>query len=272
MTGTDGLTQDFTVTVSVPAITAYSFQVAQNAGLAATSLGTITGASIAVGVPPGTNVTGLVATFTTTNASVTVGGVAQTSAASPHDFTNPVIYTVTAADGTTQDFTVTVTVLLTSFSFTGAVGNEATFPADGVNPGLAAIPVMSRARGTPTAAAGAFSGSGWNTAALDATHFYTFTVVPTSGASMTLTNLALKDQRSGTGPVTFAVRSSRDGFSVNLQTFASHLSLGRSDIVLGAAFANLTAPIELRLYAFGASASAGTWRIDDVQLTGAIVP
>ena len=89
---------------------------------------------------------------------------------------------------------------------------------------------------------------------------------------MTLTSLALKDQRSGTGPVTFAVRSSLDGFSVNLQTFASHVSLGRSDIVLAAAFANLTAQVELRLYAFGASAAAGTWRIDDVQLIGVIVP
>ena len=91
---------------------------------------------------------------------------------------------------------------------------------------------------------------------------------------MTLTKLALKDQRSATGPVTFALRSSRDNFAADLQTFSTHTAIATSltELTLGAVFANVTVGVEFRLYAFGAGASTGTWRIDDVQLSGVIVP
>jgi hypothetical protein len=52
---------------------------------------------------------------------------------------------------------------------------------------------------------------------------------------------------------------------------ALSLPSGGYVFVLGPSFANLTMPVEFRLYAF-ASASAGYWRIDDVQLVGSIVP
>ena len=86
---------------SAKAITAYSL-----AGVT----GTIdeTAKTIAVTMPFGTNVTALVATFTTTGAGVKVGAVAQTSGTTANDFTSPVAYTVTAADSTTATYTVTV--------------------------------------------------------------------------------------------------------------------------------------------------------------------
>jgi uncharacterized delta-60 repeat protein len=77
------------------------------------------GKTITVTMPPDTtDVTALVATFTTTGASVKVLSIVQISGTTPNDFTgpNPVIYTVTAADATKQDYTVTVTV---SSSFSG---------------------------------------------------------------------------------------------------------------------------------------------------------
>ena len=67
--------------------------------------------TIAVKVPYGTNVTALVATFTTTGSSVKVGSTVQVSGTTPNNFTSPVIYTVTAADGSTVYYTVTVTVV-----------------------------------------------------------------------------------------------------------------------------------------------------------------
>jgi putative Mn2+ efflux pump MntP len=74
--------------------------------------------------------------------------------------------------------------------------------------------------------------------------------------------------------VTFALRSSRDGFAADLQTFATHTAIATSlsELTLGAVFANVAVAVEFRIYAFGASAAAGTWRIDDVQLSGVIVP
>ncbi len=97
----------YTVTVTVApssakAITAYSL-----AGVA----GTIneSAKTLSVIMPNGTNVTALVATFTTTGTGVKVGAVAQTSGTTSNDFTSPVVYTVTAADSTTATYTVTVT-------------------------------------------------------------------------------------------------------------------------------------------------------------------
>ena len=113
VTAADGTTAAYTVTVTVApittkAITAYSLK-----GVA----GTIneTAKTIAVTVPNGTIVTNLVAIFTTTGKNVTVGAGAtvQTSGTTPNDFTNPVAYTVTAGDGTTTIYTVTVTVAVT---------------------------------------------------------------------------------------------------------------------------------------------------------------
>jgi hypothetical protein len=123
----DGSSTAYTVTVTVAlssakAITSYS-------------LNGITGSinesakSIGVVMPFGTSITGLVATFGTTGANVTVGGVAQMSAMTSHDFTSPVSYVVIAADGSNASYMVTVTVALsdakalTSYSLNGIVGS-----------------------------------------------------------------------------------------------------------------------------------------------------
>ena len=66
--------------------------------------------TIAVTLPTGTNVSALVATFTTTGAAVRVGPTTQTSGTTANNFTGPVAYTVTAADGSVATYTVTATV------------------------------------------------------------------------------------------------------------------------------------------------------------------
>lgn len=86
-------------------ITSFSFEDPAAAGV-------ITGSNIAVTVPYGTDVTALVATFAATGASVTVieTGLEQTSGSTPNDFTTSRTYRVTAADKSTQDYTVSVEV------------------------------------------------------------------------------------------------------------------------------------------------------------------
>jgi len=106
------------------AITAFGFTSANNSVLSADAAGVITGTDISVTVPYGTtSIANLIATFTTTGASVAIGTTEQTSGVTANDFTSAKTYTVTAADGSTQDYTVTVTVAsasskeITSFSF-----------------------------------------------------------------------------------------------------------------------------------------------------------
>jgi Protein of unknown function (DUF1566) len=135
VTAANASTQDYAVTVTVAAnpakaITAFSFSSPAVTGSINEAAHTI-----ALTVPYGTNVSALVATFATTGASVAIAGTSQTSGMTADNFSNPVTYRVTAADASTQDYTVTVTVAanpakaITAFSFsspavTGSI-NEA---------------------------------------------------------------------------------------------------------------------------------------------------
>jgi formylglycine-generating enzyme required for sulfatase activity len=107
------------------AITAYSFT-AVNPGLDSTVTGTITGTDISVTVPYGTDISSLIADFTTTGESVTANGNPQFSGNTPNDFTSPVTYIVTAEDGSTRDYTVTVL----QRAIEGSGFNEASEPGD----------------------------------------------------------------------------------------------------------------------------------------------
>lgn len=121
--GGGGSSSDSTPTYD-KSIISFDFEAAYNTGiLSYDSTGVISGTAISVTVPYGTDLTRLVATYVTAGAWVTVGGVEQASGETPNDFTNPVTYTVNAPDGTTQNYTVTVTVAsasskdITSFVF-----------------------------------------------------------------------------------------------------------------------------------------------------------
>lgn len=124
VTAANGLTKNYTVTVTVASVSAKAITEFSLDGTA----GVITGTDIAIEMPFGTDVDELVATFTTTGEKVTVGTTQQTSGSSVNNFTSPVVYTVTAADGTTQDYKVTVTVAsnsakaITAFSLDGTDG------------------------------------------------------------------------------------------------------------------------------------------------------
>ncbi|WP_199271495.1 DUF5018 domain-containing protein [Cellulophaga sp. L1A9] len=100
VTAADGTTQVYSVTVTVPALSSTKEITAFTIGGVS---GTITGANISLALPAGTDVTTLSPSITHTGASISpASGVAQ-------NFTSPVEYTVTAADGTTQVYSVTVT-------------------------------------------------------------------------------------------------------------------------------------------------------------------
>jgi hypothetical protein len=114
VTAADSTTQPYTVTVNVAANTAKAIT-AFSITSPVTATGTINeGAkTITVNVPYGTAVAAMTASVNHTGASVASGGTTLTTspaAFSGQDFTAPRTYTVTAADGSTQDYTVTVNV------------------------------------------------------------------------------------------------------------------------------------------------------------------
>lgn len=68
--------------------------------------------AIAISVPNGTTVTSLVASFTlSTGATAKISSTAQTSGTTTNNFSSPLSYIITAANGTTRTFVVTCTVL-----------------------------------------------------------------------------------------------------------------------------------------------------------------
>ena len=110
VTAADNSTVTYTVAVTVASssakgLTAFSFTSPSATGTIDESAKTIS-----VIVPNGTNVTAMVATFTTTGSSVKVGTTVQVSGTTPNNFTNPVVYIVTAADSSTATYTATVSV------------------------------------------------------------------------------------------------------------------------------------------------------------------
>ena len=90
-------------------LTSFSFESVHNADLAADVLGEITGTEVRVTVPFGTDLTALKASFAITGVWITVGGMEQSSGATMQDFSDSVVYTVHAEDGSSTDYTVTVT-------------------------------------------------------------------------------------------------------------------------------------------------------------------
>ena len=76
------------------------------------SQGVITGNSVSISVPFGTDLKKLTPTFTiSADASISIGSVKQISGQTSNDYTNIITYLVTAEDGTTKSYTVQVTLL-----------------------------------------------------------------------------------------------------------------------------------------------------------------
>ncbi len=113
ITAFDGGSASYTVTLTMAlnpakAITSFSLD---GGSLGAPFQGTINEGTrtITAWLPFEADLEDLVATFTTTGASVTVGEAAQTSGTTHNDFSDPLVYTVTAADGSSSTYTVIIT-------------------------------------------------------------------------------------------------------------------------------------------------------------------
>lgn len=90
-------------------ILSFSFTAQKNSTLGADAAGTISGETIEVTVPHGTDVRSLVAVFVTDSTDVTVNDVAQVSGETVNDFSSDVLYKVTANDEV-KIYTVKVTI------------------------------------------------------------------------------------------------------------------------------------------------------------------
>lgn len=110
-----------------------------------------------------------------------------------------------------------------------------------------------------------YNANSWNTASIDPTAYFEWTLTPNSSFCLNLSSFVYTGQASGTGPTSFAFRSSLDGFVSNIGTANS---TGTTINLSSLTYQGLNTSITFRLYAWGASAAGGTFSINDFTFNG----
>lgn len=153
-----------------------------------------------------------------------------------------------------------------TFDFAGAAGNEASLVSSTNNVNINSS-TITRSGLTSAANADRFGSTNFSTSGtIDLTKYIEFTVTPNSGFQLSISSVVFLYQRSGTGPLTFALRSSFDTYGSNLGG-----ALAGADVTttqtFNFAFSSLTpacdVPITFRLYAYAAEATTGTGGPED---------
>lgn len=117
----DGSTQDYTVTAFSTSTSSNEMKFFKIDSIGV--IGTITGSDINITVPVGTNLNNLAPSFSHDGNKVQVGNIDQVSGLNSHNFSNPVVYSVIAQNGSVRNYTVRITVAsisaneITSFLF-----------------------------------------------------------------------------------------------------------------------------------------------------------
>jgi hypothetical protein len=156
---------------------------------------------------------------------------------------------------------------LVTFDLSSQSGSEASAPPTTMVAGISAGSLTRSSALSATSGAGSINASGWGTGSTaDPTRYYTFTVTPAAGCSVSLTSLALDVKASTTGPTKGDVATSADTFATHSASFA-----GTSTPTVTLSVTSATGAIEIRIYGYGASGSAGTFRIQNtLSLSGSI--
>lgn len=150
-----------------------------------------------------------------------------------------------------------------------------------------------------SSAAGRFSFSKWSTGATNGSNDFTgginqnmyleVTITPSSNVQLSLNNLVFTLQRSATGPRQWAIRSSLDNFAQNLPAYYSGTlvrvtgdnifqienrttatAITGCNIALNNDFQNLTQPVTIRIYAFNAESTSGTFSLNKFTVNGSV--
>ena len=113
-----------------------------------------------------------------------------------------------------------------------------------------------------------YNASSWNVSSLDVNKYFYFTLTPNSGYKINFVSFVYTGQASGTGPTSFAIRSSLDSYVSNL---GSPNATGTTIDLSASTYQNLTGSITFRFYGWNASQSAGTFSINDFTFNGTVV-
>ncbi len=112
-----------------------------------------------------------------------------------------------------------------------------------------------------------YSANSWNTAGIDLSAYFEFSLTPNTGCEINFTSFVYTAQTSGTGPSNFDIRSSLDGFTSSI---GFPTSTGTTIDLSTASFQNISSSITFRIYGWGASSATGTFSINDFSFNGSV--
>lgn len=114
-----------------------------------------------------------------------------------------------------------------------------------------------------------YAANNWNTTSIDLTAYFEFTLTPAVGFQINFTDFVYTGQRSGTGPSSFAFRSSVDGYVSDIGT---PTATGTTINLSGGAYQGVTSAITFRIYGWNTTNSGGTFSINDFTFNGTVTP
>lgn len=177
---------------------------------------------------------------------------------------------------------------LLQYSFTSQSLSPTSSPITNITGGdFSSNDVGSTSNGTPvsqgyTGASGSyyFSDNNW-TGTSPGTNYFTFTVTPESGYSVSISSISFGYKQSSTsGATSFSIYSSKDSYSTSLAsgtldtayattggTQGNSWGLASSSVTL-----TFTSATTIRIYANGASTGTATLRGDDFTISGSVSP
>jgi len=159
--------------------------------------------------------------------------------------------------------------IIVQWTYTGNVITPST--GSGLFSTSASVPPPTFPTGEIAAEDPSISFTGWDTASLDATAYLEFKIDTTNRYSISLT---FKTRISNTGPTSLELYYSADG--LNFLPTSAVVTTVPADANWHSLTFNLNAITDInynvnttfRLYAYNASGSAGTWRLDNVTFSG----
>lgn len=154
---------------------------------------------------------------------------------------------------------------LATWDLSGQIGSEATVVAATMASGVTAGPVTRAAALTATAGSGSINSSNWpSSSALDPTKYYAFALAPPTGCTIKLSTIAIDAKASGTGPASAVLATNVDAFVTTIPVSTAAAS---SPTITVTSSTNL----EIRLFGYSASATAGTLRVQNtLTVSGSI--
>jgi hypothetical protein len=111
---------------------------------------------------------------------------------------------------------------------------------------------------------------------LDGNDYFGFSLSPDVGYQLSLSVFEIDERRSGLGIGEWTVRTSLDGFTSDLSPGPisvpdnTNIRSGQRLDFDEATYSGITEGLDFRIYGYEAEGSAGTWRIDNLELFGEI--